>query len=58
MPRNSRAAQRRNRLTIELAVSGVGLYAIAHRTGLGERRVTRLLRGVGLPPVSPSRRPP
>jgi hypothetical protein len=35
MPRNSRAAQRRNRLTIELAVSGVGPYAIAARTGLG-----------------------
>ena len=48
MTRQNRAAERRNRLTIELAVCGLGPYAIAARTGLGQHRVTRLLRGVGI----------
>jgi hypothetical protein len=58
MSSKNRVAERRNRLTIELAFCGLDPYAIAHRTGQGERRVLRLLRGVGLPPVTPSRRPP
>jgi hypothetical protein len=48
MPRKSPTTERRQRLTVELAVCGLGPHAIAKRTGQAESRVRRVLKGVGL----------